>query len=120
MTREQLVKLFPDGRTVHLPADGTPLRGYELARADIEHGAHHRSGAEPTQRSFPASLSGSDKNGDSATIRETDAVPRGASAGPAPTPAVVVTAGYHRGSGDGGCRTPYIPYGWTWHRASRC
>ena len=22
MTREQLVKLFPDGRTVHLPADG--------------------------------------------------------------------------------------------------
>ena len=23
MTREQLVKLFPDGRTVHLPADGT-------------------------------------------------------------------------------------------------
>jgi uncharacterized protein YcbK (DUF882 family) len=24
MTREQLVKLFPDGRTVHLPTDGTP------------------------------------------------------------------------------------------------
>jgi uncharacterized protein YcbK (DUF882 family) len=36
MTREQLVKVFPDGRTVHLPADGTPLKGYELARADIE------------------------------------------------------------------------------------
>jgi uncharacterized protein YcbK (DUF882 family) len=36
MTREQLVKVFPDGRTVHVPTDGTPLKGYELARADIE------------------------------------------------------------------------------------
>ncbi|MFX7776502.1 DUF882 domain-containing protein, partial [Acinetobacter baumannii] len=36
MTREQLVKVFPDGRTVHLPTDGTPLKGYELAKADIE------------------------------------------------------------------------------------
>jgi len=34
--------------------------------------------------------------------------------------AVVVTAGYDRGYGDGGCRTPYIPYGWTWHRPTRC
>src|ERR1700723_3332803 len=36
MTREQLVRVFPDGRTVHVPSDGTPLKGYELARADIE------------------------------------------------------------------------------------
>jgi uncharacterized protein YcbK (DUF882 family) len=36
MTRDQLVKVFPDGRTVHVPTDGTPLKGYELARADIE------------------------------------------------------------------------------------
>ncbi len=36
MTREQLAKVFPDGRTVHVPTDGTPLKGYELARADIE------------------------------------------------------------------------------------
>jgi len=36
MTREQLVKVFPDSRTVHVPTDGTPLKGYELARADIE------------------------------------------------------------------------------------
>lgn len=37
MTREQLVRVFPDGRTVHIPTDGTPLKGYELAKADIEH-----------------------------------------------------------------------------------
>ena len=36
MTREQLVKVFPDGRTVHVPSDGEPLKGYALALADIE------------------------------------------------------------------------------------
>jgi uncharacterized protein YcbK (DUF882 family) len=36
MTHDQLARVFPDGRTVHLPSDGSPLRGYELARADIE------------------------------------------------------------------------------------
>ena len=36
MTYDQLARVFPDGRTVHIPTDGNPLRGYELARADIE------------------------------------------------------------------------------------
>ncbi len=36
MTREQLVKVFPTGRTVHLPTDGKPLSGYALAQAEIE------------------------------------------------------------------------------------
>lgn len=36
MTHDQLVRVFPDGRTVHIPSDGVPLKGYELARADIE------------------------------------------------------------------------------------
>jgi uncharacterized protein YcbK (DUF882 family) len=36
MTHDQLARVFPDGRTVHVPSDGNPLRGYELARADIE------------------------------------------------------------------------------------
>jgi uncharacterized protein YcbK (DUF882 family) len=36
MTHDQLARVFPDGRTVHVPSDGTPLKGYELARADIE------------------------------------------------------------------------------------
>jgi uncharacterized protein YcbK (DUF882 family) len=36
MTHDQLARLFPDGRTVHVPSDGNPLKGYELARADIE------------------------------------------------------------------------------------
>jgi uncharacterized protein YcbK (DUF882 family) len=36
MTHDQLARVFPDGRTVHVPTDGTPLKGYELARAEIE------------------------------------------------------------------------------------
>ena len=36
MTHDQLARVFPDGRTVHVPSDGNPLRGYELAMADIE------------------------------------------------------------------------------------
>jgi uncharacterized protein YcbK (DUF882 family) len=35
MTRDQLARLFPDGKTVHLPADGEPLAGYEVAKAEI-------------------------------------------------------------------------------------
>jgi uncharacterized protein YcbK (DUF882 family) len=36
MTHDQLARVFPDGRTVHVPSDGSPLKGYELARAEIE------------------------------------------------------------------------------------
>jgi uncharacterized protein YcbK (DUF882 family) len=47
--REQLVKIFPDGRTVHIPADGRPLRNYALALADVE-----RRGKAPNGRSLAA------------------------------------------------------------------
>jgi uncharacterized protein YcbK (DUF882 family) len=73
MTREQLVKLFPDGRTVHLPSSGDPLPGYQLARADLERG--HHEVAEPQKRSFFAKLFGRDKDAeeaeDNAIARET-------------------------------------------------
>jgi uncharacterized protein YcbK (DUF882 family) len=36
MTRAQLARVFPDGRTVHVPSDGHPLPGYALALADIQ------------------------------------------------------------------------------------
>jgi hypothetical protein len=59
MTREQLVRLFPDGRTVHLPADGNPLPGYEQARAEILSRGSSVSGEEvPQRRSLWASLFG--------------------------------------------------------------
>ena len=33
MSRQQLVKVFPDGKTMHVPTDGKPLPGYEVALA---------------------------------------------------------------------------------------
>lgn len=38
MTREELVRLFPDQRTLHIPSDGQPLAGYALALADHSRG----------------------------------------------------------------------------------
>jgi hypothetical protein len=35
MSQEQLVRLFPDGKTLHLPSNGKPLSGYEEAKAEI-------------------------------------------------------------------------------------
>jgi len=43
MTYDQLAKVFPDGRTVHLPSNGQPLPGFELALADAE-----RQGRSPS------------------------------------------------------------------------
>ena len=56
MTREQLVRVFPDGRTVHIPTDGRPLPGYALALADIE-----KRGATPSEMSIEAARSAGDQ-----------------------------------------------------------
>lgn len=36
MPRDQLERLFPDGKTVHIPKDGIPLANYELALAEVQ------------------------------------------------------------------------------------
>jgi Bacterial protein of unknown function (DUF882) len=36
VTRDHLVRLFPDEKTVHIPRDGKPLSGFESARSIIE------------------------------------------------------------------------------------
>lgn len=48
MTHDQLARVFPDGKTVHLPTDGVPLKGYELAKAEIERrGSGDDAGSKP-------------------------------------------------------------------------
>ena len=49
MTHEQLARVFPDGRTVHIPSDGQPLRNYALALTDVE-----RRGGRPSEISLAA------------------------------------------------------------------
>lgn len=36
MSRQELSKLFPDGKTLHLPPDGKPLPGYQVALAEYK------------------------------------------------------------------------------------
>ncbi|PNQ23393.1 DUF882 domain-containing protein [Rhizobium sp. YIC5082] len=36
MSRQELVRIFPNGNTLHLPSDGKPLPGYEQALADYK------------------------------------------------------------------------------------
>jgi uncharacterized protein YcbK (DUF882 family) len=49
MTREQLVRVFPDGKTVQIPTDGKPLQGYALALAEIQ-----QRGNNPSENSVDA------------------------------------------------------------------
>jgi uncharacterized protein YcbK (DUF882 family) len=49
MSREELARVFPDGRTVHIPTDGRPLPGYALALADIR-----KRGNNPSDNSIEA------------------------------------------------------------------
>jgi uncharacterized protein YcbK (DUF882 family) len=49
MTHDQLVRVFPNGRTVHVPSDGRPLSGYALALADLQ-----RRGNSPNAMSLAA------------------------------------------------------------------
>jgi uncharacterized protein YcbK (DUF882 family) len=56
MTHDQLAKVFPDGRTVHIPTDGTPLKGYELAKAEIEKRGNGDDAATISKPGFFASL----------------------------------------------------------------
>lgn len=82
MTRDQLSRIFPDGRTVHIPSDGRPLPGYELARADVlakggtvagysaYADAEEAVSAQPRRKSFWATLfGGSDEDEDAEEIR---------------------------------------------------
>ncbi|WP_246088594.1 DUF882 domain-containing protein [Phreatobacter stygius] len=36
VSRDYLARLFPDGRTVHIPADGRPMAGFETALAMVQ------------------------------------------------------------------------------------
>jgi len=59
MTHDQLARVFPDGRTVHVPSDGRPLKNYELALADIQRRGNGEDVAAPSKsKTFLASLFG--------------------------------------------------------------
>jgi uncharacterized protein YcbK (DUF882 family) len=49
MTHEELARVFPNGRTVHIPSDGKPLPGYAVALSEIR-----KRGGMPSDLSLDA------------------------------------------------------------------
>ncbi|GAB5510283.1 MAG: hypothetical protein Rhims3KO_16840 [Hyphomicrobiales bacterium] len=60
MTRSQLSRVFPDGRTIHVPADGQPMSGFEQAQRDLQ-----RQGGGSSVTVASASVSSAQNDGDS-------------------------------------------------------
>ncbi len=84
MSRQELARLFPDGRTIHLPADGRPLPGYQVALADRKKGI----------RSAPIEIAASEDEEDDAPVTPKPAAPTLLTArapAPAKAPDPVVT-----------------------------
>jgi uncharacterized protein YcbK (DUF882 family) len=49
MSRDELARVFPDGRTVQIPTDGRPMPGYALALAEVR-----KNGSLPSANSIGA------------------------------------------------------------------
>nr|WP_246252196.1 DUF882 domain-containing protein [Ancylobacter pratisalsi] len=108
MTRTELARVFPDGKTVHIPADGKPMSGYSVALASVEARGSEPGGAgaafaglaatnNPKPKNIFASLFGKDEDDDEESATPAAPAPtRVASAAavplPAPTPAPVASA----------------------------
>ena len=85
MNHDQLARVFPDGRTVHVPSDGKPLKGYELALADIEKRGNGDDAATVSKPSLFARLfrgKSSEEDEEAGAVAVTDK----------PAPATVVAA----------------------------
>jgi len=113
MTHDQLARVFPDGRTVHIPSDGVPLKGYELARAEIEKRDDGDAALTKTQPSLFAALFKSKSSSDdedegataavdekSAPARLTTVAARSADAVPAPRAKPQIAAAFQLASAD--------------------
>jgi uncharacterized protein YcbK (DUF882 family) len=94
MSRDQLVRIFPNGKTLHVPSDGKPLPGYEQALASYKArkagggAAVMMASAEPAKKgkSWFARLTGTDASD------EDDMPNAAAEAAPAEKPAKAAPA----------------------------
>ena len=103
MNRNELLALFPDGKTAHIPSDGKPLAGYSQALAAIKSGKQSSApiqvasaddnNGRPRRGLLSILFGGADEAEDNAESVERVAPrqPVVASAAPAPAPAVPET-----------------------------
>ncbi|MFO0346931.1 MAG: DUF882 domain-containing protein [Labrys sp. (in: a-proteobacteria)] len=67
MTRDQLVRVFPDGKTVHLPADGKKMPRYAEAYAELVAGGVSVRGATQIASASGGGASEDEEGGDAAS-----------------------------------------------------
>jgi uncharacterized protein YcbK (DUF882 family) len=86
MSRSELVSLFPDGKTLHLPPDGKPLPGYQTALAEYKRrdGAIISSGSSSTSTKRSGGLLAALFGGSSG---DEDEEPDAITSAPVPVPA---------------------------------
>ncbi len=92
MNRNELLALFPNGRTAHIPSDGKPLAGYKQALAAIKSGKQRSatvqvasaSDAAPRRGLLSALFGGADEEEDNAESVERPAAQVAAAPAPAP------------------------------------
>jgi uncharacterized protein YcbK (DUF882 family) len=77
MSYDQLARLFPDGKTVHLAADGRTLARYDEARAEIEATGGIAQDAPRTGKGFFAFLFGGGRDEEDDASTEAPAPRRG-------------------------------------------
>jgi hypothetical protein len=98
MSRSQLARVFPDGRTLHIPSDGKPMKGYKIALAESKSG--RRSSTRPTivaSNDTSAARNINDRDQGARTLTTRNQSVRSA---PAPTPPANVTREAPEGGGN--------------------
>ncbi len=68
MNRDELVRLFPNGNTMHIPADGKPLPGYEQAVADYKRRVSSTEVQMASSGAYTGSSSSSQQSGKPKTL----------------------------------------------------
>ena len=76
MTRQQLVRVFPEGKTLHVPSDGKPLPGYKIALARYK--AKKRQSRTVLASARPSRVPTPAGRGDERFVRPSGTVPASA------------------------------------------
>lgn len=93
MTHDQLARVFPNGRTVHVPSNGGPLPGYQLALADQQRrGSSDSASSKPSLFASLFSRKQADDEDGPETAAPAAAPARVAAAPAKPAPLPVVAA----------------------------